>query len=164
MAKGGVASEQTSPPSLPRGARNLVRSVVPPFPARTASLGSRGSPAFAIPLKTTKKGASAPFLDHSRSLVSAIAYSTSTKRDADVYQTDRRGSRNTLRLSRADSTRKGCAASVARLTALTAAQSRPPLRALLKAISSGSMWASTPTSLIRSESSTNFIRQIFNGR
>ena len=30
--------------------------------------------------------------------------------------------------------------------------------------SSGAMWASTPTSLIRSKSPANFIRQIFNGR
>ena len=30
--------------------------------------------------------------------------------------------------------------------------------------SSGSMWVSTPTSLIRSKSPANFIRQIFNGR
>ena len=58
--------------------------------------------------------------------------------------TDRRGSRNALQCGRADSTRKGCAASVARLTALTAAQSRPPLRKV----------GNAPTSM----------RQIFNGR
>ena len=45
---------------------------------------------------------------------------------------------------RAGSTRKGCAASVVHLTALTAAQSRPPLRKV----------GNVP----------NFIRQIFNGR
>ena len=99
--KGGVCvGTNFTSLTLPQAA-GLVRFVVPPFPARTASLDSRGSPCpFAIPLKTTKKRADAPFLDHSRSLVSAIAYSTSTKRDADAYQTDRRGSRNTLRLSR----------------------------------------------------------------
>ena len=57
-------------------------------------------PPFAIPLKTTKKGTEVPFLDFPRSLVRAIAYSTSTKRDADANRTDRRGSRNTLRLFR----------------------------------------------------------------
>ena len=61
---GGVLANSISLVS-PQAA-GLVRFVVPPFPARTASLGSRGSPAFAIPLKTTKKGADAPFLDHSR--------------------------------------------------------------------------------------------------
>ena len=85
--------------TLPQAA-GLVRSVVPPFPARTASLGSRGSPAFAIPLKTTKKRADAPFLDHSRGLVCAIAHLKLIKRDADAYRVDRRGSRNTLRLFR----------------------------------------------------------------
>ena len=39
----------------------VVRSVVPPFPTRIASLDSRGSPVpFANPLETTKKGAAAP--------------------------------------------------------------------------------------------------------
>ena len=54
--------------TLPQAA-GLVRFVVPPFPTRIASLDSRGSPAFAIPLKTTKKRADAPFLDYSRGLV-----------------------------------------------------------------------------------------------
>ena len=51
----------------------LVRSVVPPFPTRIASLDSRGSPVpFANPLKTTKKGAAAPpSLDFPRSSVCA---------------------------------------------------------------------------------------------
>ena len=50
----------------------LVRSVVPPFPTRIASLDSRGSPRpFANPLKTTKKGAAAPFLGFSPGLVCA---------------------------------------------------------------------------------------------
>ena len=54
------------------------------------------------PLKTTKKRADAPFLDHSRSLVCAKVDYKSTKRDADVYPVVRRGSRNTLRYGRAD--------------------------------------------------------------
>ena len=85
--------------TLPQAA-GLVRFVVPPFPARTASLGSRGSPAFAIPLKTTKKRADAPFLDHSRGLVCAEVNYKSIKRDADACRSDRQDSRNTLRLSR----------------------------------------------------------------
>ena len=52
------------------------------------------------PLKTTKKRADAPFLDHSRSLVCAKINFKSIKRDADAYLTDQRDSRNTLRLSR----------------------------------------------------------------
>ena len=52
------------------------------------------------PLKTTKKRADAPFLDHSRGLACAKAYFKSSKRDNDAYWTDRRGSRNTLRLFR----------------------------------------------------------------
>ena len=99
--KGGVASEQTSHPSPPPQAAGLVRFVVPPFPARIASLDSRGSPCpFAIPLKTTKKGVVTPFLDHSRGLVCAVAYFKSSKRDADAYTAVWRGSRNTLRLFR----------------------------------------------------------------
>ena len=39
--------------ALPQAA-GLVRFVVPPFPTRIASLDSRGSPFFGIPLKTTK--------------------------------------------------------------------------------------------------------------
>ena len=97
--KGGFASEQTSHPSLPRGARNLVRFVVPPFPARIASLDSRGSPFFGIPLKRPRRGC-CPFLDFPRSLVCADVNYKTMKRDADAYQIDRRGSRNTRRLSR----------------------------------------------------------------
>ena len=82
---------------------------------RKRQRGDFDFPPFAIPLKTTKKRADAPFLDHSRGLACAKAYFKSTKRDADAPLTDRRGSRNTLRCSRADSTRKGCAASVALL-------------------------------------------------
>ena len=94
--KGGVCvGTNFTSLTLPQAA-GLVRFVVPPFPARTASLGSRGSPIFAIPLKTTKKRADAPFLDHSRSLVCAKVDYKSTKRDADVYPVVRRGSRNTL--------------------------------------------------------------------
>ena len=98
--KGGVCVGTNFTSLAPPQAAGLVRFVFPPFPARTASLGSRGSPAFAIPLKTTKKRADAPFLDHSRGLVCAKVSFKSIKRDADAYQIDRRGSRNTLRLFR----------------------------------------------------------------
>ena len=44
----------------------VVRSVVPPFPTRIASLDSRGSLApFVIPLKRPRKGTAAPFLGFS---------------------------------------------------------------------------------------------------
>ena len=63
-------------------------------------MDSRGSPAFAIPLKTTKKRADAPFLDHSRSL--ACAKRVSHRQNAVQMRIwiARRGSRNTLRLFR----------------------------------------------------------------
>ena len=51
-----------------------------------------------IPLKTTKKGAAAPFLGFSPGLVLCRGYFKSTKRTTDAYWIDRRGSRNTLRL------------------------------------------------------------------
>ena len=54
---------------------------------------------FGIPLKRPRRGC-CPFLDHSRGLVCAKQISNQQKRDADAYQTDRRGSRNTLRLFR----------------------------------------------------------------
>ena len=77
----------------------VVRSVVPPFPTRIASLDSRGSPVpFANPLKTTKKGAAAPFLGFSPEFGSYRGFFKLTKREADAYLRVRRGYRNTLRL------------------------------------------------------------------
>ena len=105
--KGGVCvGTNFTSLTLPHAA-GLVRFVVPPFPTRIASLDSRGSPAFAIPLKTTKKGTEVPFLEFPRSLVYTGAYFKLIKRDADAYWADRRVSRNTQRFGRADSTRKG---------------------------------------------------------
>ena len=51
-----------------------------------------------IPLKTTKKGAAAPFLGFSPGLGLYRGYFKSTKRTTDAYWIDRRGHRNTLRL------------------------------------------------------------------
>ena len=51
-----------------------------------------------IPLKTTKKGAAAPFLGFSSGLGLCRGYFKSTKRTTDAYWIDRRGHRNTLRL------------------------------------------------------------------
>ena len=77
----------------------VVRSVVPPFPTRIASLDSRGSPRpFAIPLKRPRRGLWPPSLDHPRGLVCAKIIFESTKRDADASFLNWRGSRNTLRL------------------------------------------------------------------
>ena len=77
----------------------VVRSVVPPFPTRIASLDSRGNPApLTIPLKTTKKGAAAPFLGFSPEFGSYRGFFKLTKREADAYLRVRRGYRNTLRL------------------------------------------------------------------
>ena len=77
----------------------VVRSVVPPFPTRIASLDSRGSPVpFANPLKTTKKGAAAPFLGFSPEFGLCGDRLRLAKRATDASLIDRRGSRNTLRL------------------------------------------------------------------
>ena len=84
---------------LPQAA-GFVRFVVPPFPARIASLDSRGSPIFGIPLKRPRRGLMPPSwiipgVWFVRKYIQAIK-----KRDNDAYWTDRRGSRNTLRLFR----------------------------------------------------------------
>ena len=65
----------------------VVRSVVPPFPTRIASLDSRGSPVpFANPLKTTKKGAAAPFLGFSPGLgLCGICFQIVQTRDGCVF-------------------------------------------------------------------------------
>ena len=79
----------------------VVRSVVPPFPTRIASLDSRGSPVpFAIPLKRPRRGLRPPSLDFPRSLIRTEIIFGFTKRGTDAYLPDRRGSRNTLRLFR----------------------------------------------------------------
>ena len=73
-AKGDLRRNKLHIPHPVRRLRRigLVRSVVPPFPTRIASLDSRGNPApLTIPLKTTKKGAAAPFLGFSPDLVCA---------------------------------------------------------------------------------------------
>ena len=85
--------------TLPQAA-GLVRFVVPPFPARTASLGSRGSPFFGIPLKRPRRGL-APLLGSFPEFgFVQSTFQISKKRDADANRIDRRGSRNTLRLFR----------------------------------------------------------------
>ena len=79
----------------------VVRSIVPPFPTRIAALDSRGSPVpFANPLKTTKKGAAAPFLGFSPEFGLCGDRLRLAKRATDASLIDRRGSRNTLRLFR----------------------------------------------------------------
>ena len=79
----------------------VVRSVVPPFPTRIASLDSRGSPVpFAIPLKRPRRGLRPPSLDFPRGLVCAEFVFRLSKRATDASLIDRRGSRNTLRLFR----------------------------------------------------------------
>ena len=65
----------------------VVRSVVPPFPTRIASLDSRGNPApLTNPLKTTKKGAAAPFLGFSPGLgLCGICFQIVQTRDGCVF-------------------------------------------------------------------------------
>ena len=73
-AKGDLRRNKLHIPHPVRRLRRtgVVRSVVPPFPTRIASLDSRGSHVpFANPLKTTRKGAAPPSLNHPRSLVCA---------------------------------------------------------------------------------------------
>ena len=89
----------------------VVRSVVPPFPTRIASLDSRGNPApLTIPLKTTKKGAAAPFLGFSPEFGLCGDRLRLAKRATDASLIDRRGSRNTLRLFRMYLARKSVCA------------------------------------------------------
>ena len=102
-AKGDLRRNKLHIPHPVRRLRRtgVVRSVVPPFPTRIASLDSRGSPVpFANPLKRPRRGLRPPSLDFPRSLVCAEIIFGFIKRDADAYWTDRRCSRNTLRLFR----------------------------------------------------------------
>ena len=102
-AKGDLRRNKLHIPHPARRKRRtgVVRSVVPPFPTRIAALDSCGSPVpFANPLKTTKKGAAAPFLGSSPGRGSCGDRFRLAKRTTDVSLIDRRGSRNTLRLFR----------------------------------------------------------------
>ena len=77
----------------------VVRSVVPPFPTRIASLDSRGSLApLQTPLKRPRRGLRPPSLDFPRGLVCAEFVFRFTKRATDAFLLNWRGSRNTLRL------------------------------------------------------------------
>ena len=99
-AKGDLRRNKLHIPHPVRRLRRtgVVRSVVPPFPTRIASLDSRGSPRpFAIPLKRPRRGLRPPSLDFPRSLVCAEIIFGSAKRGTDAYLPDRRDSRNTLR-------------------------------------------------------------------
>ena len=76
-AKGDLRRNKLHIPHPARRLRRtgLVRSVVPPFPTRIASLDSRGSPRpFAIPLKRPRRGLRPPSLDFPRGLVCAVAF------------------------------------------------------------------------------------------
>ena len=88
-AKGDLRRNKLHIPHPVRRLRRtgLVRSVVPPFPTRIASLDSRGSPRpFANPLKTTKKGAAAPFLGFSPGLgLCGICFQIVQTRDGCVF-------------------------------------------------------------------------------
>ena len=100
-AKGALHRNKLHIPHHARRLRRtgLVRSVVPPFPTRIASLDSRGNPApLTNPLKTTKKGAAAPFLGSSPEFGLCGDRLRLAKRATDASLIDRRGSRNTLRL------------------------------------------------------------------
>ena len=100
-AKGDLRRNKLHIPHPVRRKRRtgVVRSVVPPFPTRIASLDSRGSPVpFAIPLKRPRRGLRPPSLDFPRSLVCAVGCFKFTKRATDASLIDRRGSRNTLQL------------------------------------------------------------------
>mgnify|MGYP004564511657 CR=1 FL=1 len=102
-AKGDLRRNKLHIPHPVRRLRRtgVVRSVVPPLPTRIASLDSRGSPVpFANPLKTTKKGAAAPFLGLSPEFGLCGDRLGLTKRATGTDLANRRGHRNTLRLFR----------------------------------------------------------------
>ena len=85
--------------TLPQAA-GLVRFVVPPFPTRIASLDSRGSPFFGIPLKRPRRGLRPPSWIFPRGWLVQSVFQASKKRDNDANWAVWRGSRNTLRLFR----------------------------------------------------------------
>ena len=102
-SKGGFASEQTPhPSSCPPLAADRHR----PFRCSSFShtnrfAGFAWEPCpFANPLKTTKKGAAAPFLGFSPEFGLCGSFFKLTKRETNASLIDRRGHRNTLRLFR----------------------------------------------------------------
>ena len=135
-AKGDLRRNKLHIPHPVRRLRRtgVVRSVVPPFPTRIASLDSRGSPVpFAIPLKRPRRGLRPPSLDFPRGLVCAEFVFRLSKRATDASLIDRRGIRNTLRLFR------------------VVLHGRPSVR-------------DTRCSPCRKDGFSTSIRQIFNGR
>ena len=102
-SQGGFASEQTPHPSsrppLAADRRRPFRCSSFSHTNRFAGFAWEPSP-LCNPLKTTKKGAAAPFLGFSPGLGLCRGYFKSTKRTTDAYWIDRRGHRNTLRLFR----------------------------------------------------------------
>ena len=101
--KGEVASEQTPHPSacppLAADRRRPFRCSSFSHTNRFAGFAREPCP-LCNPLKTTKKGAAAPFLGSSPRLGLCGDRFRLAKRDTDAALTDRRGSRNTLRLFR----------------------------------------------------------------
>ena len=100
-SQGGVASEQTPHPSscppLAADRRRPFRCSSFSHTNRFAGFAWEPCP-FAIPLKRPRRGLRPPSLDFPRSLIRTEIIFGFTKRDADASLTDRRGSRNTLRL------------------------------------------------------------------
>ena len=102
-SQGGVASEQTPHPSScpPLAAYRPRPFRCSSFSHTNRFAGFAWEPCpFANPLKTTKKGAAAPFLGFPRGLVCAEFVFRLSKRATDASLIDRRGIRNTLRLFR----------------------------------------------------------------
>mgnify|MGYP006996297922 CR=1 FL=1 len=101
--KGGVASEQTPHPSscppLAADRRRPFRCSSFSHTNRFAGFAWEPCP-FANPLKTTKKGAAAPFLGFSPEFGLCGDRLGLTKRATGTDLADRRGHRNTLRLFR----------------------------------------------------------------
>ncbi len=136
MAKGDLRRNKLHIPYPVRRLRRtgVVRSVVPPFPTRIASLDSRGSLApLQTPLKRPRRGLRPPSLDFPWGLVCAEFVFRFTKRATDAFLLNWRGSRNTLRLFR------------------VVLHGRPSVR-------------DTRCSPCRKDGLSTSIRQIFNGR
>ena len=85
----------TTPLSFPHGKESAVDGR-----KKGWQRGSFESPPLQTPLKRPRRGLRPPSLDFPRSLVCAEIIFGFIKRDADAYWTDRRCSRNTLRLFR----------------------------------------------------------------
>ena len=134
--KGGVASEQTSTPSLPRKREISSVPLFLLFPHEPLRWVRAGAPPLQSPLKRPRRGLMPPSWIIPGVWFVQITFQISRNAMQMRIWIDRRGSRNTLRVGRADSTRKRMRVDV----------------------------GIDPYEALKVGNASNFIRQIFNGR